>query len=88
VVSESAARKYFGSKPAIGQMLKVSGDCEFVPEISGCIMGEASAMAPGVMRDLPHNTQLSGDVFIPNTSSADPVSPRRKADWSSSNGYG
>ena len=25
----------------------------------------------GVMRDLPHNTQLTGDVFIPNTSLAD-----------------
>ena len=25
------------------------------------------------MRDLPHNTQLAGDVFIPNTSKADPM---------------
>jgi putative ABC transport system permease protein len=42
----------------------------------------------GVMRDLPHNTQLSGDVFIPNTSAADPMSQQRKGDWTSSNGYG
>src|SRR5665213_3154007 len=88
VISESAARKYFGAKPAIGQMLKVGGDCEFGPEISGCVMREASVMVTGVMRDFPHNTQLSGDVFIPNTSTADPMSPGRKRDWSSNNGYG
>src|SRR5665213_4010469 len=88
VISESAARKYFGAKPAIGQMLKVGGDCEFGPEISGCVMREASVMVTGVMRDFPHNTQLSGDVFIPNTSTADPMSPGRRQDWLSNSGYG
>ena len=39
-------------------------------------------------RDLPHNTQLAGDVFIPNTSAADPMSPGRKQDWLSNSGYG
>ena len=29
VITESAARKYFGAKPAIGQMLKVGGLCEW-----------------------------------------------------------
>jgi putative ABC transport system permease protein len=87
VISERAARKYFGSKPAIGQMLKVGGLCEYGdPNISGCVMREASVIVTGVMRDLPHNTQLSGEVFIPNTSAGDPMSQYRKADWGSSSG--
>ncbi|HKD46303.1 MAG TPA: ABC transporter permease [Rhizomicrobium sp.] len=87
VISESAARKYFGSRPPLGQMLKVGGLCEFgSPDISGCVIREATVMVTGVMRDLPHNTQLSGDIFIPNTSTADPMSQYRKADWTSSSG--
>jgi putative ABC transport system permease protein len=89
VISESAARKYFGSRPAIGQMLKVGGLCEFGDDnVPGCVIREASVMVTGVMRDLPDNTQLSGDVFVPNTSTADPMSQARKADWFSSHGYG
>jgi len=88
VITESAAHKYFGSTPAVGQILKVGGICEFGPEISGCAVREASVMVRGVMRDLPHNTQLSGGVFIPNTSIADPMSPGRKRDWFSSSWFG
>ena len=40
------------------------------------------------MRDLPHNTQIAGDVFIPNTSAADPMSPGEKQAWLNNNGYG
>ena len=80
VITESAARKYFGSKPAMGQMLKVGGLCEDFTDgsVPGCMVREATVMVTGVMRDLPHNTQLSGDVFIPNTSGADPMSQAKK----------
>ena len=62
-------------------MLKVGGQCECGDQnISGCMMREATVMVTGVMRDLPHNTQLAGDVFIPNTSNADPMSQKRKAE--------
>jgi len=89
VLSESAAKKYFGSKPALGQMLKLGGVCEYGdPTISGCVMREASVMVTGVMRDLPHNSQLLGDVFIPNTSTADPMSQAEKAKWVNANGFG
>src|SRR6201996_7247533 len=75
VISENAAHKYFGDRPAIGRMLKVGGICEFGdPNDSGCTIREATVMVTGIMRDLPHNTRLSGDVFIPNTSNADPMS--------------
>jgi len=90
VITESAARKYFGTGPAIGQMLKVGGQCEWTTQnASGCIMREATVMVTGVIRDLPHNTQLAGDVFIPNTSAADPFSPEfKKSSWFNASGWG
>jgi putative ABC transport system permease protein len=90
VITESAAKKYFGSKSALGQMLKVGGLCEFGdPGISGCVIRQATVMVTGVVRDLPHNTQLMGDVFIPNTSAADPMAQKfRKTSWFSASGWG
>ena len=90
VISESAARRYFGTRPAVGQILKVGGLCEDATagSIPGRVIREASVVVTGVMRDLPRNTQLSGDVFIPNTSTADPMSQQRKGDWFSSHGFG
>jgi putative ABC transport system permease protein len=89
VISESAARKYFGSKSAIGQMLKVGGRCLSGRNISGdCIVRKATVIVTGVTRDLPHNTQLSGDVFVPNTSATYPEAPTEKTIWSNSHGYG
>ena len=90
VISERAARKYFGSRSAIGQVLKVGGVCQFGdPTISGCVIRDATVMVRGVMRDLPHNTQLEGDVFIPDTSTADPMAPRfKKTAWFSASGWG
>ena len=45
-------------------------------------------MVTGVMRDLPHNTQLTGDMFLPNTSIADRTSQDAKQDWFCNNGWG
>jgi putative ABC transport system permease protein len=88
VISQSAARKYFGTKPALGQMLKIGGRCEYGGGAPGCVIHEASMMVRGVMRDLPHNTQLAGEVFIPNTSIANPEAPPEERRWSNSHGYG
>ncbi|MGH6827375.1 MAG: FtsX-like permease family protein, partial [Rhizomicrobium sp.] len=55
--------------------------------IQGCTIREATAIVTGIAADLPHNTQVSGDVFIPNTSAADPMSPGRKQTWLSSSGF-
>ncbi len=88
VISESMARKYFGGASAIGKTLHVVGGCQFGPDVDGCTIRQADVLVTGVLRDLPHNTQLIGDVFIPYTSAADPMSPGRKQDWLSSSGYG
>ena len=90
VISQSMARKYFGAQPALGKTLLVGGLCEYGHGAleAGCKMKQASVVVTGVMRDLPHNTQMTGDVFIPYTSAADPMSARRKyEDWLSEHGY-
>ena len=39
----------------------------------------------GVMRDLPHNTQLDFDFLMPNTSLADRMDQDQKKNWVSNN---
>ncbi len=88
VITESAAKKYFGNAPAIGKTLRVGGQCLFGPGVEGCTVREATVLVTGIVRDLPHNTQMTGDVFIPNTSAADPMSQTAKQAWLSNSGYG
>jgi putative ABC transport system permease protein len=90
VIIESAARKYFGGKSALGKILKVGGQCEFGdPGISGCMIRQSTVMVRGIVRDFPHNTQLAGDVFIPDTSIANPMaSDFKKTSWLGAGGWG
>jgi putative ABC transport system permease protein len=85
VLTESAARQYFGDADPIGRILTAAeGSC-----------GNGTAACPqislrvtAVVRDLPHNTQLAGDAFIPTTSLANPVPADMQHDWVDQNGYG
>jgi putative ABC transport system permease protein len=70
VLSQSAARRFFGSADPIGRTLTTAkGKC--VEGDTPCRNTTVPLTVTGVMRDLPHNSQLTGDVFIPNTSIAD-----------------
>ena len=84
VLSQSAVHKYFGGTDPIGKSITVSTD-------SGAAKG-LSAVHPlivaGVVRDLPHNTQLAGDIFIPNSSEADDLPQSAKESWWDDQGYG
>jgi putative ABC transport system permease protein len=88
VITESMAKKYFGMAPAVGKTLHVVGGCEFGPDVQGCIIRQADVLVTGVVRDLPHNTQLSGDVFVPDTAAVDPMSPAAKQQWLNNSGFG
>jgi putative ABC transport system permease protein len=88
VITESAAKKYFGNAPAIGKTLRVGGQCQYGPGVEGCPIREATVLVTAIARDLPHNTQLTGDIFIPNTSVADPMAPSEKQAWLNNSGYG
>ena len=87
VLSQSAARKYFGDANAIGRII-ITGRSDCADTDTACRAQTVSLKVTGVMRDLPHNTQLTGDVFLPNTSIADPVSQDMKHDWFSQSGSG
>jgi putative ABC transport system permease protein len=86
VLSESAARKYFGSADPIGKTLTdAKGKCGQAD--TACRDTSVPLTVTGVLRDLPHNSQLSGEVFIPNTSIADYYSDDQKASWFNQNGW-
>jgi len=86
VMSQKAARKYFGDADPIGKTVTTGrGGC---PDgDTACQSQIVTLTVTGVMRDLPHNTQIDGEVFMSNQSIADRVSPEAKHDWDSQNGW-
>ncbi|MGA7541237.1 MAG: ABC transporter permease [Steroidobacteraceae bacterium] len=85
VLSETAAKEYFGEADPIGHTLTVAqGNCGN----QGASCPQISLRVTGVVPDLPHNTQLSGDAFIPTTSLANPVPVDMQHAWFDQNGYG
>jgi len=86
VLSESAARKYFGTTDAVGKIITTTANCESID--TACLGRMVSLKVTGVMRDIPYNSQLDGDVFLPNTSIVDRNSKAAKLNWHSENGSG
>jgi putative ABC transport system permease protein len=86
VLSEKLARKYFGTTNAVGKQVVISrASCG--KEQTICPAAAASLRVTGVMRDLPHNTQLSVDAVIPHTSPVDRIGDNGKQCWFCFNGY-
>jgi putative ABC transport system permease protein len=84
VLSQAMARKYFGDASPLGQTLTVSAN---VIGESGKITTHALKVT-GVLRDLPHNTNLVADFVVPNSSQSDVLPQSLKEDWDSQQGYG
>jgi putative ABC transport system permease protein len=85
VLSRSAARKYFGDADPIGRMLTtVTPRCA----ARGAACPRISLRVTGVVRDLPHDTQLIGDAFIPTTSLANPIPQIVRRSWMYESGWG
>ena len=87
VISQSAARKYFGSADPVGKTLTTGrGGCN---GDTICANQTVVLRVVGVMADLPHNTQLDFDFLAPNTSLADRIDQQQKKNWlSNSNTFG
>jgi putative ABC transport system permease protein len=82
VISESAARRYFGDADPIGKTLTTGrGGCSD----PACANQTVVLRVAGVMRDLPHNTQLDFEYLMPNTSLADRLDQGTKKNWVSNN---
>jgi putative ABC transport system permease protein len=86
VLSESAARKYFGDADPIGKIISTSANCEVAD--TACMGRMVSLKVTGVVRDIPYNSQLTGDVFLPNTSIADRNDQSFKHNWHNESGHG
>jgi putative ABC transport system permease protein len=80
VLSQSMARKYFGETDPVGKFLQLSGVAPFQckPSDDACFAAAHTLRVTGVLRDLPHNTQLIADFVMPNTSRADELTPAEK----------
>lgn len=88
VLSESAARKYFGTTDAIGKFLKTTPNCELANDVVACGNRLVALKVTGIIRDIPGNSHLDGDVFMPNTSIADRLGAMGKRSWLGGAGYG
>ena len=87
VLSQSAAHKYFGDANPIGRTI-TTGRTDCADADTACRSQTVSLKVTGVMRDLPHNSQLNDDVFLPNTSIADGTSQEEKHAWFDQSGWG
>jgi len=68
VFTEKAARKYFGDSDPIGKTLLFSG--EGFP-----------ATVTGVMKDIPENSQIKGDMFVSMSTLTKKFDPGRDEQW-------
>ncbi|HEX3756097.1 MAG TPA: ABC transporter permease [Rhizomicrobium sp.] len=87
VLSESAARKYFGTTDAIGKTIRTTANCEASDDTEECRRRLVPLKITGIMRDIPHNSQLDGDVFMPNTSIVYPIGQRERSWFAGAFGY-
>lgn len=87
VISQSYVRKYFGGSNPLGKVITTGrGAC--ADSDSVCKAQIVSLKVTGVVSDIPHNSQLAGDIFLPTTSLADRLPLDIKQNWLSSTGYG
>jgi putative ABC transport system permease protein len=85
VLSQSAAIRYFGRANPIGRTLTTNtGGCP--NQGANCLTATTATLrVTGIVRDLPQNTQLNGDVFIPTASLTNPDSSSEREKWLSTN---
>lgn len=87
VLSETLAKKYFGTADAVGRQVVMNrSDCG--KELVACPDAAVSLHVTGVMRNLPHNTQVRIDALIPHTSPVDRITEAGKKAWFYFNGPG
>lgn len=80
VLSEATARKYFGDADPIGQMVTV-GRANCLDTDTACAGQAIPLKVTGLLRDVPHNSQLVVNALLPNTSTADLITQKSKRIW-------
>jgi putative ABC transport system permease protein len=86
VLSETAARKYFGDANPVGQTLQVSRPgCPI--DVTTCPTDAVAYTVTGVFKDIPHNSQIAANIIIPHTSTDDSGYRYETEDWLSTDSY-
>jgi len=87
VISETTARKYFGDVSPIGKTIVTSGQkCD--DTYQNCQAQQQTLVVTGILKDLPHNTQLKAEVLIPNTSTASGINQEMRENWLFTSSWG
>ena len=74
LLSQTTAKKFLGDADPVGKTV---------------IVGDTHPLTvTGVLRDLPHNTSMTADLMMPNTSKADLMDQRGKESWLNVQGWG
>ncbi|MEO8414362.1 MAG: ABC transporter permease [Ginsengibacter sp.] len=68
IFSESTAKKYFGKTDPMGQAVLITGDA-------------LPAKVTGIMKDIPENSQIKGDVILSMTTITQKFNPRIDSQW-------
>ena len=72
VISKATAEKFFGTAQVLGRTVLLAG--------------KYAMTVTGVIKNLPHNTQLVADLVFPNTSKADAMIQMEQREWLDING--
>jgi putative ABC transport system permease protein len=88
VLSEARARKYFGDASALGKTLIMSAEYCDDESSQNCEVRHHALTVTGILRDLPHNTQLAADLMMPDTSNVAPLTPELRTNWGWTSGWG
>ena len=88
VLSQAAARKFFGDANPLGKTLAVNKqDCPTAWTVS-CANQAVILRVTGIMADLPHNTHVRADALISHTSTASVLTNEGKKSYFNMNGFG
>lgn len=85
VLSETLARKFFDHANPVGKLVTISSD--FCDALAHCQIRRNTLTVTAVLRDLPHNTQLTIDLLFPNTSRANSMTEEVRTGWTISGTY-
>lgn len=87
VISQARSVKYFGTPSALGKTVTISA--QYCDELNrNCHTAQHALVVTGILRDLPHNTQLAIDLAMSNKSAADPTNVDAKTNWFHTEGWG
>jgi putative ABC transport system permease protein len=85
VLSQSAARKYFGDADPVGRTLS-TGRTPCAATSAMCDTSPVPLTVTGVMRDLPHNTHIEAEMLVPSNSVVNRIELADRQNWLYNNG--